>query len=81
MLAYRLGRADKDPSEYWYKGEMGFFDFYIVSHQGLHRLVASLLAHTSNLAFALMLKFALCRFPWPKSSRSVVCLVCLAMNT
>jgi hypothetical protein len=21
------GRSDKDPSEFWYKGEIGFFDF------------------------------------------------------
>jgi hypothetical protein len=31
--AYREGRMDKDPSEGWYKGELGFFDFYIVSYQ------------------------------------------------
>jgi hypothetical protein len=29
-LAYKTGRADNDPSESWYKGEMGFFDFYII---------------------------------------------------
>lgn len=28
--AYRQGRADSDPSENWYKGELGFFDFYII---------------------------------------------------
>jgi hypothetical protein len=28
--AYRKGRADKDPSEGWYEGELGFFDFYII---------------------------------------------------
>eukprot|EP00980_Cylindrotheca_fusiformis_P018658 scaffold6205_cov92-Cylindrotheca_fusiformis.AAC.4 len=28
--AYREGRADSDPSETWYKGEIGFFDFYII---------------------------------------------------
>lgn len=28
--AYKAGRADKDPSEFWYKGELGFFDFYII---------------------------------------------------
>jgi hypothetical protein len=28
--AYLNGRADKDPSEFWYKGEIGFFDFYII---------------------------------------------------
>jgi hypothetical protein len=31
--AYIAGRTDKDPSEGWYKGEIGFFDFYIVSER------------------------------------------------
>jgi len=29
-LAYKSGRTDKDPSENWYEGEKGFFDFYII---------------------------------------------------
>jgi hypothetical protein len=29
-LAYVLGRSNTDPSESWYKGEIGFFDFYII---------------------------------------------------
>ena len=28
--AYRMGRSDTDPSSFWYDGELGFFDFYIV---------------------------------------------------
>lgn len=28
--AYREGRADTNPKEFWYKGEIGFFDFYII---------------------------------------------------
>ena len=28
--AYVDGRSNKDPSEFWYKGEIGFFDFYII---------------------------------------------------
>eukprot|EP00980_Cylindrotheca_fusiformis_P013629 scaffold3508_cov113-Cylindrotheca_fusiformis.AAC.9 len=28
--AYKAGRADSDPSESWYKGEIGFFDFYVI---------------------------------------------------
>ena len=28
--AYKAGRAEKDPSLGWYKGEIGFFDFYII---------------------------------------------------
>ena len=28
--AYRDGRAEKDPSEYWYEGELNFFKFYII---------------------------------------------------
>ena len=27
--AYKAGRAAKDPSEFWYQGEIGFFDFYM----------------------------------------------------
>lgn len=29
-LAYLVGRAEKDPVEFWYKGELGFYDFYII---------------------------------------------------
>lgn len=29
--AYLEGRAEKDPGENWYQGEMNFFDFYIIS--------------------------------------------------
>jgi hypothetical protein len=29
-FAYRAGRAAKDPAEFWYEGELGFFDFYII---------------------------------------------------
>jgi len=28
--AYRAGRAGNDPSVNWYKGEIGFFDFYVI---------------------------------------------------
>jgi hypothetical protein len=28
--AYKDGKASKDPAEFWYKGEIGFFDFYII---------------------------------------------------
>eukprot|EP00980_Cylindrotheca_fusiformis_P007044 scaffold1479_cov127-Cylindrotheca_fusiformis.AAC.3 len=28
--AYKNGRAGSDPSENWYKGEIGFFDFYVI---------------------------------------------------
>jgi len=28
--AFKAGRASKDPAEFWYKGEIGFFDFYII---------------------------------------------------
>ena len=30
MIAFKSGRAERDPSEFWYKGEIGFFDFYII---------------------------------------------------
>eukprot|EP00980_Cylindrotheca_fusiformis_P010483 scaffold2324_cov116-Cylindrotheca_fusiformis.AAC.10 len=28
--AFKAGRADSDPSEDWYKAEIGFFDFYVI---------------------------------------------------
>ncbi len=28
--AYTQGRSDKDPTESWYKGEIGFLDFYVI---------------------------------------------------
>mmetsp|Transcript_15180 Transcript_15180/g.34648 ORF Transcript_15180/g.34648 Transcript_15180/m.34648 type:complete len:132 (-) Transcript_15180:99-494(-) len=28
--AFLQGRAEKDPSDNWYEGEKGFFDFYII---------------------------------------------------
>lgn len=30
VQAFEAGRSEKDPAEFWYKGELGFFDFYIV---------------------------------------------------
>ena len=29
-LAYHEGRSETDPATNWYKGELGFFDFYII---------------------------------------------------
>lgn len=28
--AYKVGRSAKNPAEFWYDGEIGFFDFYII---------------------------------------------------
>jgi class 3 adenylate cyclase len=28
--AYLQGRAERNPSEFWYKGEIGFLDFYVI---------------------------------------------------
>ena len=30
MQAYLNGRMEKNPADFWYKGEIGFFDFYII---------------------------------------------------
>jgi hypothetical protein len=27
---YKEGRSEKDPSKFWFEGELGFFDFYII---------------------------------------------------
>ena len=29
-FAFRNGRSTSDPSKFWYKGEIGFFDFYVI---------------------------------------------------
>jgi 3'5'-cyclic nucleotide phosphodiesterase len=29
-VAYERGRLDRNPVEFWYEGEMGFFDFYVI---------------------------------------------------
>jgi class 3 adenylate cyclase len=29
-MAYLTGRAEKNPADFWYQGEIGFFDFYII---------------------------------------------------
>jgi hypothetical protein len=29
-IAFRDGRSEKDPSEFLYQGEIGFFDYYII---------------------------------------------------
>ena len=29
-MAYKMGRSEKDPSEGWYKGELWFFDNYVL---------------------------------------------------
>ena len=29
-VAYLNGRMEKDPADFWYQGEFGFFDFYII---------------------------------------------------
>jgi len=47
--AFREGRAEKNPVEFWYKGEIGFFDFYIIRTCWLVRPKAEvncLLAHS-----------------------------------
>jgi len=30
LLAYKQGRATGNPADFWYKGELGFLDFYII---------------------------------------------------
>eukprot|EP00934_Nitzschia_sp_Nitz4_P007269 Nitzschia sp. Nitz4//scaffold229_size32011//3230//7371//NITZ4_007915-RA/size32011-processed-gene-0.6-mRNA-1//1//CDS//3329542847//7259//frame0 len=30
MAAYLNGRAEENPATHWYKGELGFFDFYVI---------------------------------------------------
>lgn len=29
-IAYKTGRAETNPADFWYKGEIGFFEHYII---------------------------------------------------
>jgi 3'5'-cyclic nucleotide phosphodiesterase len=72
--AYKQGRAG-DPTDFWYKGEIGFFDFYIVSLSW----VRGKLRCTSLMILSLHAGW-LGRFLLLRSSKSVECLVFQAMN-
>ena len=37
--AYKAGRSDKDPSEGWYRGELWFFDNYVIPLSRKRKLV------------------------------------------
>ena len=60
MQAFRAGRAEKNPSQFWYEGELGFFDFYIIplAEQWVLRFNISLgvfgIMHRSSLLFPRM---------------------------
>jgi hypothetical protein len=41
--AYEQGRSENDPAKFWYQGELGFFDFYVVSFKFLSPLFDSML--------------------------------------
>ena len=71
FAAYKAGRSDTDPSANWYKGELGFFDFYIVSIY-VHRAFINLSIIVLRLIF---------RFLLPRSSKNVACLVFRVENT
>ena len=30
LTSHKQGRSEKDPSDFWYQGEIGFFDYYII---------------------------------------------------
>jgi hypothetical protein len=45
---YKEGRSDKDPSEYWYEGKIGFFDFYIIPLAQETKLSESLVSRVTE---------------------------------
>lgn len=66
--AYREGHADKDPSEGWYEGEIGFFDFYIIPlAKKLHECGVFGVSSHEYLNYAQQN-----RQEWEKKGRSVV---------
>jgi hypothetical protein len=52
--AYENGRSEKDPAEFWYQGELGFFDFYVV------RITLDFFLHSeTNQHLTIVSKFSL----------------------
>lgn len=81
-VAYLNGRMDKDPSDFWYQGEFGFFDFCkcIQYHHGLYAVFAFFIVlHfltplTSFFEFCLLV----CRYyPINKEIERVWCVWCI----
>ncbi len=66
--AYTEGRAAKDPTDSWYKGELGFFDFYIIPlAQKLSECGVFGVSSDEYLNYAIMN-----RNEWEKKGRDVV---------
>jgi len=66
--AYTEGRAEKDPTSTWYKGEIGFFDFYISPlAQKLSQCRGIGVSSDEYLNYAIMN-----RNEWEKKGRDVV---------
>jgi len=66
--AYTDGRAEKDPTDSWYKGEIGFFDFYIIPlAQKLSECGVFGVSSDEYLNYAIMN-----RNEWEKKGRDVV---------
>jgi len=66
--AYTEGRAEKDPTDSWYKGEMSFFDYYIIPlAQKLSECGVFGVSSDEYLNYALMN-----RNEWEKKGKDVV---------
>jgi len=66
--AYTEGRSEKDPTSTWYKGEIGFFDFYIIPlAQKLSECGVFGVSSDEYLNYAIMN-----RNEWEKKGRDVV---------
>jgi class 3 adenylate cyclase len=66
--AYMEGRSDKDPTSTWYKGEIGFFDFYVIPlAQKLSECGVFGVSSDEYLNYAIMN-----RLEWEKKGRDIV---------
>ena len=55
MKAFKEGRCPKDPSELWFKGEMGFFDLCSKHRKGSMQTVYEIQSHFPFAVFTLLL--------------------------
>jgi hypothetical protein len=66
--AYRAGRTEKNPADFWYDGELGFFDFYVFPlAKKLKDCGVFGLSSDENLNYA-----TINRAEWEKRGREVV---------
>lgn len=66
--AYKSGRSEKNPADFWYEGEIGFFDYYVIPlAKKLRNCGVFGVSSSENLSYATSN-----RAEWEKKGKQVV---------